>query len=185
METKVGEGTFVKKFNFLQYLDQASDFWKEPELLNDVCEFRTAIELQCFKLAVRRATPEDIHRLDEAYRTFKSIRKKVEESDSCEDELFDQLARADFEYHYIVCDISGNSLLRLAYEMAKKTIIEYMKMQVRRRISQDKGSNQDSSQEWHGIILRSLENRDYEEGARIITLMNDYKRRGNISYESL
>ena len=66
LETRVGDGTYVKEFSFGSYLERASEFYLGPELLDKVCEFRYAIEIEASRLAVIHATEQDIRILEDA-----------------------------------------------------------------------------------------------------------------------
>jgi len=40
VETRVGEGTYVKDFSFSTYIGEVSDFYLMPEMIDNVCEYR-------------------------------------------------------------------------------------------------------------------------------------------------
>ena len=52
LETRVGDGTYVKEFSFRDYANNVSEFYLGTDLLDKICEFRAAIELSSIKLAV-------------------------------------------------------------------------------------------------------------------------------------
>ncbi|MCG8485733.1 MAG: GntR family transcriptional regulator, partial [Clostridia bacterium] len=60
VETRTGDGTYVKQFNFRDYIDNITDFYMTPDLINKVTAFRRAVELECAKLAIQEATEEEI-----------------------------------------------------------------------------------------------------------------------------
>ena len=63
LETRTGSGTYVVEFNLYDYINEASEFFMEPELLESVCEFRKLVEIECARLAIERATPEETKKL--------------------------------------------------------------------------------------------------------------------------
>ena len=67
VETRAGEGTFVRKFDFNEYVREVSDLVISPEMLAGVMEFRRCIELECIRLAIQRADDCDIEELEKAY----------------------------------------------------------------------------------------------------------------------
>ena len=60
LDTRVGDGTYVCSFDFDQHIHEISDFYMSPGLLEDVTEYRKAIQLECARLAVKRATEEEL-----------------------------------------------------------------------------------------------------------------------------
>ena len=55
VETRVGDGTYVRSFDFDTLLQEISEFYISSEMLNDVSEFRMLLEIECARLAVQRA----------------------------------------------------------------------------------------------------------------------------------
>ena len=60
VETRTGSGTFVIEFDFEGYLKTASRFFEQSGMMQNVTEFRNHIEIECARLAMERATPEDL-----------------------------------------------------------------------------------------------------------------------------
>ena len=59
LDTRVGDGTYVSSFNFEKHIQEIAEFYINPELLDDVSEFRMLIEVECARLAIQRATDKD------------------------------------------------------------------------------------------------------------------------------
>ena len=64
VETRTGSGTFVIEFDFEGYLKTASRFFEQSGMMQNVTEFRNHIEIECARLAMERATPEDLAELE-------------------------------------------------------------------------------------------------------------------------
>lgn len=176
LETRVGEGTFLKEFNILNYLDKASDFWKCVDLMDDVQEFRTAIEIPSLRLAINRATAEEVAYLKEKYCAFLDIRDALAKGCTCDMQDAAQLAGADYDFHYALCEISHNELLAISYKMAKEPILEFMRMQICRRFSLDKMQlGKDVHDEWHKVILDAMDAKDFARAEKYMTYMLNYK----------
>lgn len=176
LETRVGEGTYLKEFNILNYLDKASDFWRYLDLLDDVQEFRSAIEMSSLRLAINRAGDEEVAYLKEKYDTFLSIRDALAKGCTCNMDDAALLANADYDFHYALCEISHNTLLSISYKMAKEPIMEFMRMQICRRFSLDKRKlGKDAHDEWHKVILDSVEAKDFERAEEYMVYMLNYK----------
>lgn len=185
METRVGEGSFVKKFSILNYIDNVSDFWTSAELVQDVRDFRRAIETECMRLACQNATAEDIQTLKERLNDFENAREKLYDkkiSGSDNDEEFKQLvhdvAVADYEFHAQISTISHNSLLELSYRIAKDSLIEYFTLLNQARIERVTSRADDFvafvKQNNHQHIYSAIENHDLQKCMRSSYKMFDY-----------
>ena len=64
VETRTGSGTFVIEFDFESYLKTASKFYERSGMMQNVTEFRNHIEIECARLAMERATEEDLAELE-------------------------------------------------------------------------------------------------------------------------
>lgn len=125
LETLVGDGTYVRSFSFERLLQSVSHFYMTPELLNDVSEFRAAMEVECIRLAMKRYTPEELAELEECCRTYEnSITAYVNaKHDSVQRKiLFEQFNDDDIALHTQLCKMSHNELLIYAYSTAKEAI---------------------------------------------------------------
>ncbi len=101
LETRHGEGTFVREFSGeiffnsllpLLVLDETSIF--------DVLEYRRIIESGIAGLAAERATAEDLERLEESYRDMVRFSDDVA-----------AFAGADLEFHLMLAQATGNPVL--------------------------------------------------------------------------
>ena len=71
VETKNGEGSFVKKRDNDRLLQAVSSLVLEPQMLNDVSDFRRLIDTECVRLAILKASKEDFQRLYDACHPFR------------------------------------------------------------------------------------------------------------------
>lgn len=124
VETRAGEGTFVKSFDILEYISEVSDFVTSPEMLEGVREFRKCIETECARLAIERASAEDIEQLENVCNRYIDIAN--EEINSFDDHI-NAIINADIDFHYQICKMSKNSLFTLSYSAARESIFQYMK----------------------------------------------------------
>ena len=63
LETRVGEGTYVRTFDFDKHLTEIADFYVNDKVMDDALEFRGVIELAAAKLAIDRWHGEDLERV--------------------------------------------------------------------------------------------------------------------------
>lgn len=175
VETRAGEGTFVRRFDFLEYIREVSDFVMSPEMLEGVMEFRKCIELECIRLAIQRASDKDIELLEEAYRRYEdTANERIDPNDRYIDEIVD----ADLNFHYHVCVLSKNALFTIAFDAVREPMYQYIKSVLIKRRSQYKRSKESESSEIaakdHRLILDSIKRRDFEACKSVYIDMIDY-----------
>jgi GntR family transcriptional repressor for pyruvate dehydrogenase complex len=124
LETRTGSGTYVIEFDFENYLHEASKFYEQTGLLNNVCEFRNHMEIECARLAMERATEEDLKKLEKLAIVH---REEWEANDGRNHENWcRRVALSDLEFHEQVCRMSHNLLYIYAFAVAREPIYEYM-----------------------------------------------------------
>ncbi|SDD99504.1 FadR/GntR family transcriptional regulator [Sporomusa acidovorans] len=176
VETKAGEGTFVKKFSFRKYVSEVTELFMKPEMLNDVCEFRKCIEIECVRLAIERATSECILELEKAFDEYERVTNEVKEADNID---IDRLIEADLEFHYQICKASKNSLFVLAFIAARESIYQYLKsINVHRcQIIENEGRSiiefMQNSTYYHKQIVETIKNADFQKCKKIYLEMID------------
>ncbi len=178
VETKAGEGTFVKKFSFHQYLSEVSDLIVRPEMLEDVCEFRKVFELECIRLTIERATDADIHLLEQAILHYESVAKVFHNVD---DEYVDRYVEEDLKFHYLICKTSKNTLYPLAYSAVREPIFQYLRSLFIQRRDNHIATGRSAvegfiqSLETHKIITGAIQRRDFDTCKKTYLQMIDYK----------
>lgn len=101
LETRFGEGSFVKKAevgNFMNVLVPQAYLSKNSTL--EVLEFRQVVETESAGLAAERAASEDVRQLEEILAEMERLK---------EDSL--AFAKADLDFHVAVSRITRNSLI--------------------------------------------------------------------------
>ena len=131
VETRAGEGTYVTPFNFTEYIKQASEFYSE-EMFRDIADFRRAIELECCRLAMKRATVEELEELKLRLDVHDKLTRTYNGADQA---TFYALIDADLAFHSFLCEMSGNSLLILAFQLAHEAIRQYLLMITKKRMA--------------------------------------------------
>lgn len=185
IETRNGEGSYVKKFNIFSYIDNVSDFWTSAELVQDVRDFRQAVETECIRLACQNATQEDLEvlhmRLDEFEQARERLYKKKISTAHNDDEfkqLLHEMAVADYEFHAQISSMSHNSLLELSYKIAKSSLIEYFTLQNQARVARVTSRADDFieyvKQNGHKNIYTAIENHDLQKCIRSAYKMFDF-----------
>ena len=123
IETRLGEGSFVKEANLGDQIRTAllPSAYLEAHSTQEVLDFRCAIEVETAGLAARNAGPEHIEKLkhilerqmDERLRTPKSF------------------ADDDIEFHMTIAESTGNSLIMATYQILRDILSSAMMTTVR------------------------------------------------------
>ena len=176
LETKVGAGTFVKNLDFSEYLDTISDLISTPEMMNDVVEFRKTIETACIPLVIDRASNEELDGLRQLSNEYvQSIHiEKIDES------VFQtHLATMDYNIHYRICELSGNSLFALAYAAAQGTLKQYFYANLIARLNRYRQQNDlegfINSSRSHTKLVDAIIARDKPTAISIASNIIDYR----------
>jgi GntR family transcriptional regulator, transcriptional repressor for pyruvate dehydrogenase complex len=179
LKTKAGEGTFVREFDFIKYINDVSDMIMSPDMLEGVWEFRKYFELECIRLSIHHAGDAEIKNLEEKYKAFEDIVNK--KSGYGEDRLH-QIIEADLDFHYEVCKSTKNSLFPLAFSAVREPIYQYIKSLVSVGIEKvdSKGMPiklvSEESLGNHRLIVNGIKNKDYKLCEKAYLEMTDPKK---------
>ncbi|MGI6070930.1 MAG: FadR/GntR family transcriptional regulator [Blautia sp.] len=177
LDTRMGDGTYVCSFDFEKHIQNISEFYMTPDLLNDVAEFRTLIEVECARLAILRATEEDMKLFKQCCEVFeKDITDYVnaKRGSQTREDLYQKFNDSDIDLHTQLCKMSHNDLLIYAFTTAKEAIREHMSTIGHRRvINLEPGETIDSVKN-HWTIYHAIEQKDFELCRKVLTEMIDY-----------
>lgn len=73
VESRVGEGSFVKEFHLSSYVGEIADLLESDKSLHDIREFRRFFEASCLQIACIKRTDSDIEKLKMAYQRMIEI----------------------------------------------------------------------------------------------------------------
>lgn len=165
LKTRAGEGTFVREFDFIKYINDVSDMIMSPDMLEDVWEFRKYFELECIRLSIQNAGKAEIEKIEEKYNAFEKIAKGKRH---VHEDRIHQIIEADLEFHYEVCKSTKNSLFPLAFAAVRGPIYQYIKSLI--SVRQEKAKSGDKpielvtvqSLDHHRSIMNGIRKRDYQ-----------------------
>ena len=126
LNTRVGDGTYVKTFDFSTHIEEISDFYVNDKVLHDTQEYRWVIESAAIKLAFER--PNEVAR----YYTLTNSEDKKESLGKTVD--------IGLDFHSVLCELSDNELLRLAFSICKAPIRQHMLVNAMKRIDDPAGN---------------------------------------------
>ncbi|PNV63840.1 hypothetical protein C0033_00460 [Clostridium sp. chh4-2] len=107
IETRLGDGNYVKEFDFKEYIDNVGELIIEEGDIADMAEYRRETEYICALLAMERAGEEE---LADLYRLAEQTDQTFQEKNLKDNITF------DLKFHYKLCKLSGNKIFRLSYQ---------------------------------------------------------------------
>lgn len=171
LEIQQGRGTFVRAPDF-SALGQLFSFMflQRGDDLDDVMEFRQAIERQAIRLACLRARPQDLERIGAA---MAGIRSTID----------DPIAggQADFAFHSRIVEASHSTALINIYAIVSRMLRDNHEERRRRIAATDQ--LHEYIIEHHHELFRALQRRDIAECDRLLMLHFEIGER--LSAESL
>ena len=129
LQTRVGDGTYVREFDFGEHMKEIFEFYMSDELLDDVAEFRTVVETACLRLALEHADEEELQNLSSLCADFENKANEFLNTPlvSAKRKLvFLELNNLDIEIHSLLCRMSHNDLLYYSFTTAREAIREHM-----------------------------------------------------------
>lgn len=169
IETRTGEGSFVSKRDNDRLLQTVSSIVVEPQMLNDVSDFRRLIDTECVRLTILNASDEELKRLSEACDNFSDFMQGITGFD---EQTQKTIVDLDYKFHLTICELSGNLLYPLVY----KAVQEAIKQQIctnfvsRWYYNRMDASNQEDIERFrmgHVELLNAVIDRDLPRAKRI------------------
>lgn len=173
--TKAGDGTYVDLFNLQKYVDDTTSVSYNEKTLKDLLDFRQAIELESLRLAIEKATDEEIDLLTNISEDFT---KRVLDDDMDDNKIWD-LADIDFKLHLYICELSKNPLYGLAFKANEEIMKDFFyAISVSRYKRAKEVNSRDifrSSMEGHLYLCKAIKDRDFQRAKKILLNHMDYK----------
>lgn len=164
LETKVGEGTFVKQVEVEQELNELIPLmYLGDKTKEQVMEFREIMDAEGAKLATKRATEKDLEMLDHLITRME---------DAAQRHSFMDFVNADFEFHIQIGKTTRNPLI-----IKTNGILRDILQNTIRNVIEQRGY--ESGIYYHKKILKAMGERDSD---RAMNLMRDHIR--NTPYDS-
>lgn len=176
VETRAGEGTFVRSFDISEYIREVSELVMSPEMLDGALEFRKCIELECIKLAIQRASDTEIGMLEAALENYELVSRDTAKPF---DEHINDIIEADLGFHQQLCKLSKNSLFTLAFSAVREPMYQYIKSVLIKRYNSYAATGQNRASveatNNHRIILDAIKKRDFSASEKAYIEVVDYK----------
>lgn len=145
LETKLGEGTYVKEINPGVYMKEMIPYIiLNKESIREVLEFRLVIETETAGMAANRITDKDIARLERC----------LERMNNFKDQL-DNYVYEDLHFHMIIAKSTKNSLIIQVNNIVREIIRGTIK-----NVTEEIGS--EVGLKYHKLLIDSFKLRDAE-----------------------
>ena len=136
VETRTGSGTYVMLFDLSNHIQEVSDLYMEPRLLDSVCEFRRIVEVECAELAIQRRTANELERLFGLLSTYDQV--LMDYTKDASNENWKRCAKADLAFHKLIVQMAHNKLLEYAFSVAEQSIYQFIKVMNQRRTQEQR-----------------------------------------------
>lgn len=173
LETKAGDGTFVKSFNFSDYLNEISDLIISPEMLEDVLEFRKVLEINALRLAIQNASDDEIDLFNNLTQEYEVASMNYIQG-NLDKETLDKTIESDLNLHYQICVLSHNTVFPLVFNTIKGLLEQYLLSIYKRRRENDDVFI--AGIKAHREIVKYLKQRDYKSCKKAYLLVIDYTK---------
>lgn len=164
VEVRPGDGSYVKAFSSEEYIHTYADLVMDPEDVSEILEIRRALDVESFRLAMSRATEEDLSALE---KITERIIKAHEEKD------YDTLAENDFNFHLSICKASKNRYFSMLYQVIGGVLRKQMRM-FGINANKHRGA-QSRLVDDHVQILRALKEKDFDTFIRVLAEHTNYE----------
>ncbi|NMC57200.1 MAG: FadR family transcriptional regulator [Eubacteriaceae bacterium] len=131
IETKVGDGSYVRDFSMYPIINEIVDFYNGEDRLEEIQQMRRLLELECVALAMKLATDDEKDELKRCLDRYHKIRDLMLSSES--ESLFEQTIDADLEFHSQIVKMSHNRLYEEIYYMVQKLIRSHISTLMKKR----------------------------------------------------
>jgi GntR family transcriptional repressor for pyruvate dehydrogenase complex len=166
LETRLGEGSFVKKIQPGMAMNGIiSAIYLSENSLLEVLEFRTVIEGKTAKIATHKATYKDIEELEEIWTRMQQSKDDKRE-----------FAQADMDFHIKLAMITKNSIFAETYHIINDT----MKMAFEEIVSI---SGNTGGLYYHQLLLEAIKEGNGEKAEQIMTEHVEVTYKGMLEYE--
>ncbi len=160
IETKAGDGTYVKKFSINNILTEISGFYLEEREYEDIYALRRLIEIECCRLAILMATDKDFVELEKSLNIYLES-NEIFKSNRTEENL-DLIVESDLAFHHQIYIMSKNKVYSDIFNIFKDFIKAFLKEIVSKRVAAD-NSKGNYGVDSHILIFTALKERDFEK----------------------
>jgi len=166
IENRQGDGTYVCKFRFTDFMDNISDLLAQEVSFEEISDFRMKIE----EISIRETCAfnhpvEDFAKLEQYVDQMGEIEKEQD---------LEKFIKVDYKFHRELCYLSGNKVWAYAYMMMFSINRNYWNQQISISNMLSKGKHFDEywnqAEKHHRDILEFVKNGDADAAVEVIRL---------------
>ena len=145
IDTRVGEGSFVKKLNFAEQLSYMADWYLSEDQERSIVEFRKIIEVEAAILAMERGSEAECHELERRYLAYKKESDKVwpliANNDPSAETRYLEVCKYDLAFHEQIVLMAHNEFLHYAFSLIQNSVSLHILALSMRRVNKVKGND--------------------------------------------
>lgn len=170
LETRSGEGTFVKEFKLADYFREVAELLNDQKSLSGIREFRRFFERDYLILACQRRTEEDI-------KDLRRLHQRMVELSAGDD--FDAFFEIDMQFHHRICEMTGNEVFLMVEKILHDLLVTQLKGNTM-YYAEMKEASMDKAQDDYVLKILVSEHMDFIEALeqrdprRVTDRMKDY-----------
>lgn len=161
LETRSGDGTYVKSAQGYAGLDQSQilSMLKPGSNPFEALEVRRALETSVIGYAIERSTPEDLEKLGAA---LKRITKSIEDKD------YDELLKADMDFHMTLGKATKNSLIEQIYSSLWDIMKQDLWKDLKKGFLGASKTHLEETKNSHEGIYEAIKNQDEDKAIKVM-----------------
>lgn len=160
VETRAGDGTYVKEFSIAHMFQNVSDFYYEKKSFEEIYALRELIEVECCRLAILNATKDE--ELELKARLDQYLAAKEEYRKYSTDETLNMLVDEDLFFHYQISLMSHNSVYADVFTFTRNIIRQYLSEIISKKNNLWLQKKYDEEPDGHVDIYNSICEKDFE-----------------------
>lgn len=168
IETRVGEGSFVREFSFYPVLSEMADFISYGSRMDDIREIRYLIERASALKAAENHSEEDASILSEALENYCRHFDRYNEDHSVA--TWHDFVDADLELHVQIVRMSNNRLYLEIYQMIQKLISLHISSLIEERI-RDRQTDENDYKQLHMTLCEAIISHDRHTIKRVLSVL--------------
>ncbi|MBF4692595.1 FadR/GntR family transcriptional regulator [Fusibacter ferrireducens] len=161
VETRAGDGTYVKDFSIEHMFHNVSDFYYERKSVEEIYALRELIEVECCRLAIINATKED--KIELKLRLDLYLEAKEVYREHATEETLNKLVDEDLFFHYQIALMSHNSVYADVFAFTRNFIRQYLSEIILKKNDLWLQKKYDEEPDGHVEIYNSICEKDFEK----------------------
>jgi GntR family transcriptional repressor for pyruvate dehydrogenase complex len=162
LESKAGDGTYVREFTPGVYINELVTLTLKPEDQLEIMEFRRALETGALRLAAQRATDEDLRELEEIHIRARKAFKDLD---------LETYFKEDLQFHMQIFRMSKNSIFVATVETLGAVLFPHFYSVARDFFETNEVPSDEA--DLHTAIVEALKKRDARACVRAYTQLTE------------